>query len=257
MGIKDHSKGAFYSGTSGLVLPVPNKEHYPAEFKDKSRLEYYASLFNSIEINSSFYKVPMAATVRKWADSVPENFRFTFKMWRDITHTKGLSFQEKDVFRFMETINHAGNKKGCLLIQFPPGLKVIMFSRMEQLLKTVAEASAEQPWNIALEFRHPSWYHDEVYALAEQFSAEIVVHDKPLSQTPVIDSPAAFKYLRFHGPNGDYKGQYPDDFLLDNAELLNEWRSEGKDVFCYFNNTVGDAIQNLTDLNTFVANNMG
>ncbi len=81
----------FYSGTSGLVLPVP-KLLYPAEFQDKSRLTYYASLFNSIEINSSFYKIPQIPTVCKWAESVPDNFQFTFKLSKAITHAKGLEF---------------------------------------------------------------------------------------------------------------------------------------------------------------------
>ena len=69
------SKGSFYSGTSGLVLPFPNKQSCPPEFHDKPRLAYYASLFNSLEVNSSFYKVPMAATVKKWADGVPDGFK--------------------------------------------------------------------------------------------------------------------------------------------------------------------------------------
>lgn len=83
----------YYSGISGLILPVPNKEHYPAEFKEKSRLCYYASLFSSIEVNSSFYRIPQAKTIAKWADDVPADFKFTFKLWRGITHEKGLVFK--------------------------------------------------------------------------------------------------------------------------------------------------------------------
>src|ERR1044072_276638 len=98
--MKRKREGIYRSGTSGLVLPVPNKKAFPPEFKDKSRLTYYGSLFNSIEINSSFYKIPQAATVKKWADSVPDNFAFTFKLWREITHIKGLAYQPEDVLRF-------------------------------------------------------------------------------------------------------------------------------------------------------------
>ncbi len=79
----------FYSGTSGLVVPVP-QALYPPEFKGKSRLNYYASLFNSIEINSTFYKMPKISTVSNWAESVPDEFRFTFKLSKAITHAKGL-----------------------------------------------------------------------------------------------------------------------------------------------------------------------
>ena len=248
------NKGAFYSGTSGLVLPVPNKEHYPAEFKEKSRLEYYASLFNSIEINSSFYKIPMPSTVAKWAGNVPGNFLFTFKLWREITHNKGLVFQREDVLRFIQTINNIGNKKACLLVQFPPSLKINLFSRLQSLLETIHEADPEQAWKLALEFRDSSWYTEEVYELAQEFRASIVVHDKPGSVTPMTEMPDHFKYLRFHGPNGDYKGHYEDDLLNDYAEIIDQWKMEGKDVFCYFNNTAGDAVKNLASLDTFVAN---
>src|SRR4051812_43057690 len=93
--------GQFYSGISGLVLPVPNKSLYPPEFRETSRLTYYASLFNSIEINSSFYKVPIAKTVNKWTTEVPDHFKFTYKLWREITHNKELLFNANDVDRFM------------------------------------------------------------------------------------------------------------------------------------------------------------
>jgi uncharacterized protein YecE (DUF72 family) len=254
--MKDENKGAFYSGTSGIILPVPNKEFFPDEFKDKSRLEYYASLFSSVEINSSFYKVPMASTVRKWAESVPENFRFTFKLWREITHNKGLAFQEKDVQNFIETINQVEHKRGCLLVQFPPSLKIGMFSALQKLVETIREADQEKQWKTALEFRDSSWYHDDVFELAEQLGMGIVIHDKPKSSTPITDLPESFKYLRFHGPNGDYKGHYSDDLLYDYAELIYQWAGEGKEVFCYFNNTAGDATQNLASMNTYVANYM-
>ncbi|MBA2422067.1 MAG: DUF72 domain-containing protein, partial [Chitinophagales bacterium] len=85
---------------------------YPPEFQGKSRLTYYASLFNSVEINSSFYKNPKISTIIKWAESVPDNFQFTFKLSKDITHSKGLDFNHEDVDRFIEAIAHVGNKKG-------------------------------------------------------------------------------------------------------------------------------------------------
>src|SRR3954471_1854482 len=116
--------GLYRSGTSGLVLPVPNKQAFPPEFRDKSRLTYYASLFNSIEVNSSFYKVPMGSTVRKWANEVPDDFTFTFKMWREVTHGKGFTPDMGDIDKFMQVINEAGNKKGSLLIQLPPSVTV-------------------------------------------------------------------------------------------------------------------------------------
>ena len=101
----------FYSGLSGLQLNIP-KYKFPVPHRDSSRLTYYSTLFNSIEFNSTFYKIPMAATVGKWKDSVNDNFRFTFKLWKQITHIKNLNFQRSDVEFFLKTIDHAGENKG-------------------------------------------------------------------------------------------------------------------------------------------------
>ncbi|TLV03722.1 DUF72 domain-containing protein [Dyadobacter luticola] len=239
----------FFSGTSGLVLPVPNKQFYPPEFQGKSRLTYYASMFNSIEINSSFYKVPLASTVKNWATQVPEDFRFTFKLWRDITHQKGLVFNPEDVKRFIGVINQAGDKKGSLLIQFPPSLKAIMRPQLEKLVLTISEEDPDKEWDTALEFRHDSWYEEETFELLEHFGFGIVLHDKPGSAPDVVDSDLNFRYLRFHGPKGDYRGQYEDDFLYEYGEKIQDWLSEGKTVYAYFNNTMGEAMKNLKLLN--------
>ena len=243
------NSGLFYSGTSGLVLPVPNKLSYPLEFQDKSRLTYYASLFNSIEINSSFYKVPQAATVRKWAESVPVDFRFTFKLWRDITHTKGLAFKPEDVVRFMETIDEVGDKKGCLLVQFPPSLKMGSARQLEKLLTCIIQTDPKRQWKIAVESRNMTWYTEEIDDLLEQHHVCLVIHDKPKSATPLQEITTEFVYVRFHGPAGDYKGTYTSDFLHDYAERIQDWKNEGKVVFAYFNNTMGEAVRNLMDLN--------
>ena len=244
------SQSEFYSGTSGLILPVKNKLFYPEEFQDKSRLTYYASLFNSIEINSSFYKIPMGSTVRNWVGQVPDDFRFTFKLWREITHNKGLQFRNEDVNHFMEVINNAGEKKGCLLVQFPPSLKIEMRSQLQKLLISISEADIDKEWKTAIEFRHSSWYHEDIFEMLEDYKFGVVIHDKPGSATPFIDSDINFKYLRFHGPNGDYKGHYPDDFVYEYAQYVREWTLDGKVVYAYFNNTMGDAIKNLDLLNS-------
>src|SRR6186997_1999213 len=99
----------FYSGTSGLVLPM-TKQDFPAGYRDKSRLTYFASLFNSIEINSTFKKLPMPRTIEKWSEEVGDHFKFTFKVPQSITHGKGLHFLKEDIYQFVELINHIGNK---------------------------------------------------------------------------------------------------------------------------------------------------
>jgi len=240
----------FYSGTSGIVLPVPQSQ-YPPAFQGKSRLEYFAHLFNSIEINSSFYKLPKVATVSKWAESVPDNFRFTFKLSKTITHAKGLEFTPADVEQFMQMVAHVGDKKGCLLVQFPPSVKMERFDKMKELFQCITSENKDG-WKVAVELRNGSWYNEEVYELLESHNVSLVIHDVPASATPVIDSKTDFRYLRFHGPGGRYRGSYTNEFLQKYATHIKTWIKEGKTVYAYFNNTMGDAVGNLQTLNGLV-----
>lgn len=242
----------FYSGTSGLVVPMP-KHSFPPEFRDKSRLTYYASLLNSIEINSSFYKLPQAATMLKWADSVPADFKFTFKLWKEITHQKGLIFKQENIERFMTAINAVGEKRGCLLIQFPPSLKADSLPQLKNLLDSVQQADQDRKWNVAVEFRDKSWYKDQIYELIDQYHHGIVLHDKASSASPLQETDANFIYLRFHGPEGNYRGSYEDDFLYEYAQYIKGWLDDGKSVYVYFNNTMGAALNDLGKLNGFVS----
>ncbi|MBK7427520.1 MAG: DUF72 domain-containing protein [Saprospiraceae bacterium] len=248
MRILSNIKSYFYSGLSGLILPIP-KYLFPAPFENASRLTYYASHFNSIEINSSFYKIPQGATVSKWASSVPEDFKFTFKLWREITHIPGLNFNKADVARFFQSINNVQEKKGCLLVQFPPGLKIESISQLKKLLICLKEYNSSG-WKIAVEFRNKSWHDDSIYQLLNDFKACLVIQDK--LATPSISHEQDFIYIRFHGPTGNYMESYSDDFLSEYATYIHEWISEGKEVYVYFNNTMGDAFGNLKALNALV-----
>ncbi len=244
-------KDSIYTGTSNIVLPVPNKLLFPTDYQDKSRLCYYASLFNSLEVNSSFYKVPMRSTVQKWAADVPADFKFTFKLSRDITHNKELAFNPHDLEKFMNAISGAGDKKGCLLIQFPPSLG-ININQLRVLLDGIIMLDADKEWKVAVEFRNKSWYVDDVYELLENYQMAMVIQDMPKSVTPLIDSDVPFVFLRFHGPNGGYRGSYTDEHLAEYASYITNWQDEGKTIFAYFNNTMGDALQNLITLDRMI-----
>lgn len=241
----------FYSGLSGLQLPVP-KYKFPPPYENASRLTYYASLFNSIEFNSTFYKIPQPGTVAKWAATVPEDFRFTFKLWKGITHNKGLNFNEEDVVTFFDTINSVNEKKGCLLLQLPPGIGREYSKQLKRLLSCICEIDPAQEWKVAVEFRNRSWYHEEVYELLNFYKATMVIQDIPKSATPLLNYESDFCYLRFHGPTGNYRESYSEDFLREYATIIDEWIEEGKSVYVYFNNTMGDAFNNLQTLNGFV-----
>ncbi|WP_114938610.1 DUF72 domain-containing protein [Mucilaginibacter endophyticus] len=235
----------FYSGTSNLVLPVPNKTFFPEAFRNGTRLSYYASLFNSVEVNASFYKMPRAKTVAKWSDEVPDDFVFSFKLNKSITHALNGQFDLKSVPAFMDAIC-ATAKRGCLLVQLPPKFR-------PDLVQLTALLAALKPcgWRIAVEFRQPDWYAQEVFELLRSFDAAVVLHDMRKSTTSVL-STANHIYIRYHGPEDGYRGSYTTDYLEEYAGYIQEWLTEGKSVYAYFNNTLGAAVQNLQTLDRIV-----
>lgn len=243
--------GRFFSGLSGLQLPIP-KYQYPAEFTHASRLTYYATYFNSIEVNSSFYKTPMARTVVRWSSEVPDSFRFTFKISKEATHCKDLSFDPGVIHDFFNAVNHIDQKLGCILIQFPPKLKADSIYQLEKLLFEIEQAMDGKRWKLAAEFRDVSWYNEEAYSLLDQYHCAIVLQDIPKSRTPFTAPIKDHVYVRFHGPTGNYKGSYDKNFLAEYASYANEWLADGKWVFVYFNNTNGDAFNNLSTFNSMI-----
>ncbi|MEO8150394.1 MAG: DUF72 domain-containing protein [Bacteroidia bacterium] len=248
------TSASFFSGLSGLQLNIP-KYLYPEPYENASRLTYYSSLFNSIEINSSFYKIPQQATIAKWAASVSNDFRFTFKLYKEITHNKELNYRKEFIEKFFKSINAVKEKSGCLLIQFPPSAGKEYFVKLDSVLSYIKEIETIN-WKIAVEFRNKSWYNETTYNLLNFFNAGLVVHDIPKSATPLVNHGTDFMYLRFHGPTGNYRDSYSEDFLNEYATYINGWREEGKSVYVYFNNTAGDALNNLKTLNNLFHDKM-
>jgi uncharacterized protein YecE (DUF72 family) len=248
------ASGKYYSGLSGLVLPFP-KYKFPPGFENASRLTYYATIFNSIEINRSFYVLPNGKTLAKWANQVPEEFTFTFKLWKQITHAKGLAFEESDVKKFIDAINAVGLKKACLLIQFAASVKSQYLRQLDTLLSLIQSCDSTSTWNVALEFRDSSWYTEDVYEMIEAYGASIVMHDKAKTASPHLTLNSQTVYVRFHGPEGNYRGSYTEDFLQEYATYICEWLDDGKSVYVYFNNTMGKAFDNLVTLNKMISIN--
>ena len=236
----------YFSGTSNLVLPVKNKSYFPPAFQTGTRLTYYASLFNSIEINSSFYRRPYPATMMKWSKEAPDDFRFSFKLGKQITHARKREFNLGPLKDFMSAINAMAGP-GCLLAQFPPSFDADL-PQLEALLRELKKYS----WPVAIEFRHRSWYNDAAFALLSRFDAAMVIHDFQNVASPVVFTAVNHVYIRFHGPEAGYRGSYYDEYLLEFASRIRQWIEEGRTVYCYFNNTLGAAIPNLQTLNRFV-----
>jgi len=136
-----------------------------------------------------------------------------------------------------------------LLIQFPPSLGKENLDQLSKLLRCIKGEDTENVWNVAIEFRNKSWYHEHVYDLLDFYKTAIVIHDIPASTTPMINSKTGFVYIRFHGPTGNYRDSYSEDFLSEYAGYIKAWMEENKTVYVYFNNTMGEALNNLNTLN--------
>jgi uncharacterized protein YecE (DUF72 family) len=243
--------GILRIGTSGIVVPG-SKSSFPAEFQNKSRLNYYSSLFNTLEVNSTFRKIPMLTTFEKWSADVTKDFKFTIKLWKEITHAKRLDINLMNVDAFLSSANHIGDTKGCLLIQFPGSITSDYIDKVEQILQRVGQVDRQNDWRKAIEFRSVTWYTNETLELLHKYDVSLVLHDMPKSKNLELNERNDFFYFRFHGPKGDYRGSYNNDFLEEQAKKISHCLNSGKDVYAYFNNTMGNAFENAMSLKAMV-----
>jgi uncharacterized protein YecE (DUF72 family) len=132
--------------------------------------------------------MPRVTTVINWGQSVPDHFKFTFKLSKTITHAKGFEFNVGEIDLFMQTIAHVGDKKGCVLVQFPPGLKIEKFFQLKNFFTAIKSTNPANSWKIAIEFRNQSWYNEKVYGLLNKYNVSMVIHDLPASTTPLTAS---------------------------------------------------------------------
>jgi uncharacterized protein YecE (DUF72 family) len=235
-------KGILRIGTSGIVIPG-NKESFPNNFKHKSRLNYYSMLFNTIEINSTFKKMARVSTFERWSHDVPEDFQFTVKLSKDITHVRRLNVELDKIETFVTAANHLGSNKGCILIQFPGSITSEFSREVEQILLRLRQVDRKNEWRKAVEFRSSSWYNSQTHKLLHQYGASLVLHDMPASKNLDYGEAANFSYFRFHGPKGDYRGSYSAEFLEEQAKKIRKLLNQ-QDVYVYFNNTMGNALEN-------------
>uniref|UniRef100_UPI003CF52C10 DUF72 domain-containing protein n=1 Tax=Hymenobacter sp. B1770 TaxID=1718788 RepID=UPI003CF52C10 len=142
---------------------------------------------------------------------------------------------------------------GCLLIQFPPSNTLRQLNAVRALLTALAAADPAHEWRKAVEFRHPSWYAEDTFEMLDHHNASLVLHDKGPARNARLNEGADVVYMRFHGPQGNYRESYERDFLHDQAEQIHDYLQEGKDVYAYFNNTMGAAFENAQDLYRLVA----
>lgn len=231
-------------GTSGWSYDHWENVLYPPGLPSRDRLQYYVARFNTVELNASFYRWPRETSFASWRNRLPEGFAMSVKAPRGLTHAKKLYSPEVWVERITRCWHELGDKRAVLLAQLPPNL-ARDDARLDYFLSALPE------WiRVAVEFRHDSWDHPEVYQLLERHRAAYCIMSG--ANLPcILRATAPFVYIRLHGPDHQqlYGGSYSDDDLKWWADRINEWRSVGKDVLVYFNNDGGgNAVRNAFTL---------
>lgn len=217
-------------GISGWSYADWAGQFYPVEIPKTRWLEYYCHRFATVEINSSFYRLPKEMTFAKWRERVPEDFVFAVKASRYITHIKKLNDPVESARLFLTRTRFLGGKLGPVLFQLPPGLKARL-DKLEQLL-----LSRPRDLRYCFEFRHTSWFCREVYDLLRRHNCALCIADSP--EFPlVIQRTADFSYFRLHGSPVLYRSRYSHEELKAWAERIERFLDENADVYVYFDNT--------------------
>jgi uncharacterized protein YecE (DUF72 family) len=233
-------------GCSGWSYQHWKGRFYPGRAPESGWLGLYAEMFDTVEVNATFYRLPLRSTVAGWAARTPRTFLFAVKASRYLTHVKRLRDLPAGLARLEERIAplREADKLGPVLWQLPAS-----FRRDDVRL---AETLARLPdGRHAFEFRHPSWFDDDVYALLREHRAALVVADRNgLPEAPWVDT-AGWWYVRLHHGRAGRRGNYSPAELERWAERL---RGRSGDAYVYFNNDwEGFAPQNAATLRSLVA----
>jgi uncharacterized protein YecE (DUF72 family) len=217
-------------GTSGWSYPSWRGPFFPPDLPQRLQLEFYAQRFPTVELNGVFYRTPTIAAVRDWAEQTPSSFVFAWKASRFITHWKHLSDTARSSLALLESrLRLLGRKVGPVLFQLPPQFK----KNRERLASFFKLASPNRTY--AFEFRHPSWYDDDILDLLRDNDVALCISDHHDAPSPWTVT-ARHVYLRGHGPGGRYFGHYPLATLQSWALKLERLRNTGHMIYVYFDN---------------------
>jgi uncharacterized protein YecE (DUF72 family) len=218
-----------FLGCSGFYYNHWRGIFYPEKLPKTQWLNFYTRQFNTVEINATFYRFPTEQLLQGWYNKTPGDFRFTVKANRLITHTRKFHNSQDTTKRFYQTLSVLKEKLACVLFQLPPFMQKNL-----SLLKTIADQMNPQVVNV-LEFRHESWWNSEVYDFMRETGLVFCcVSSSELPEDLVKTCDTV--YVRFHGKNGMYFGDYPDAELQTWAQKIR--KADPKQVYCYFNNDV-------------------
>ena len=223
--------GRPYVGCSGWQYRDWRGIVYPKELPQRRWLDHYATLFDTVEVNNTFYRLPPPSTVEGWAAQAPEGFTFALKLGQFGSHRMKLRDAASWLPNHLDRVERLGPKLGPTLVQLPPRWK----RNAERLDEFLSVAPRRLRW--AVELRDTSWLHDDVYDVLRRHGAALCIHDL-LPDHPWVRT-TDWTYVRFHGPDAlsvKYFGRYGGRRLWRTADRLAGWLDDGCDVYAYFNN---------------------
>jgi uncharacterized protein YecE (DUF72 family) len=230
-------------GCSGFLYDQWKGTFYPEDLSKNLWLNFYSKHFSTVELNVTFYRLPERETFSKWYLSTPEDFVFSLKASRFITHVKKLKDCEEPVEAFFSRASVLKEKLGVILWQLPPAFNLDM-ERFKYFLETL------RPYGMrnTFEFRNKTWITKKVFTLLEKENSALCLADYPdfLDELPAT---ADFIYIRRHGAGGNYASSYSTESLKEDAKFIKAQLKKKRDVFIYFNNDAfGYAPKNALEL---------
>ncbi len=225
------TKGEVRIGCSGWLYRDWRGLVYPAELTTKQWFGYYTTLFDTVEVNTTFYRLARIDAVKRWVEQTPEDFLFTIKGSRYLTHIKRLQERDLGFKRFYDSIAPlVGHRKmGPVLWQLPPD-----FKRDDDRLAAWLEALPAG--RHTMEFRHETWFREPVLEMLREHRVALTWPDRPdLPKPPSLEPTADFAFIRFHAGARGRRGNYSESELREWADRIRGLASE-VDVFAYFNN---------------------
>ena len=221
--------GATRIGTSGWHYPHWRGPFYPEKLPASKMLEHYTRHFDTVELNNTFYRLPVVTGLENWRASTPKNFLFAAKGSRFLTHMKKLKDTGRGIDNFFERVNHLGKKLGPIVFQLPPFWQVNP-ERLDAFLSALPRRR-----RYAFELRNPTWHNDEIYGILRRHNAAFCIFEIAGFRSG-FEITADFTYVRLHGPGAAYQGTYSPAALHDWARRIRDWQKTLRAIYVYFDN---------------------
>lgn len=246
----------FFIGTSGWHYNDWVGSFYPSDITGYNELTYHARFFNTVENNSSFYRIASESAYKTWDKMTPDGYKFSIKLNKQITHINKLEVSDEvreKIAYILDTTQVLGRKIGALLIQLPASFTFdldLLDTFLAFFTKEVRLRSFK--FDLAIEFRNKYWFIDETYAVLQKYNVALAAADS--SRYPGMRQLTAdIAYIRMHGPTKLFASSYSDDQLKELAAYIQSISSAVRKIYVYFNNDFhGYAIHNAQTLKSLL-----